>query len=97
MLDNFTPADARDAVAWIRERHPGIEIELSGGMRSGVLGSDGCAHLERLQRDDLFARAEWSARPGLLSMGMSADFEVAVEEGATHVRVGTLLFGERPG
>ena len=31
-----------------------------------------------------------------LSMGMSADFEVAVEEGATIVRVGQALFGERP-
>jgi pyridoxal phosphate enzyme (YggS family) len=31
-----------------------------------------------------------------LSMGMSADFEVAVEEGATIVRVGRALFGERP-
>jgi pyridoxal phosphate enzyme (YggS family) len=31
-----------------------------------------------------------------LSMGMSADFDVAVEEGATIVRVGRLLFGERP-
>lgn len=31
-----------------------------------------------------------------LSMGMSHDFEVAVEEGATLVRVGTAIFGERP-
>jgi hypothetical protein len=31
-----------------------------------------------------------------LSMGMSDDFEVAVEEGATLVRVGRALFGERP-
>lgn len=30
-----------------------------------------------------------------LSMGMSHDFEVAIEEGATHVRVGTALFGRR--
>lgn len=30
-----------------------------------------------------------------LSMGMSGDFEIAVEEGATHVRLGTILFGER--
>ena len=41
-----------------------------------------------------------AARPNLaldtLSMGMSADLEVAVEEGATLVRVGTALFGERP-
>lgn len=32
---------------------------------------------------------------GWLSMGMSVDFEVAIEEGATHVRVGTDLFGPR--
>jgi pyridoxal phosphate enzyme (YggS family) len=31
-----------------------------------------------------------------LSMGMSHDFEAAIEEGATIVRVGTLIFGERP-
>lgn len=30
-----------------------------------------------------------------LSMGMTGDFEVAVEEGATHIRVGTAIFGER--
>ena len=30
-----------------------------------------------------------------LSMGMSADFEVAVAEGATWVRIGTRIFGER--
>jgi len=33
---------------------------------------------------------------GALSMGMSNDFEVAIEEGATHVRVGTAIFGKRP-
>ena len=32
----------------------------------------------------------------VLSMGMSHDFEVAIEEGATEVRVGTALFGTRP-
>ena len=31
-----------------------------------------------------------------LSMGMSADFETAIRFGATHVRVGTAIFGERP-
>ncbi|MHB1330026.1 MAG: YggS family pyridoxal phosphate-dependent enzyme [Gemmatimonadales bacterium] len=31
----------------------------------------------------------------IVSMGMSGDFAVAVEEGATHVRLGTILFGER--
>jgi len=32
----------------------------------------------------------------LLSMGMSGDFEIAIRFGATHVRVGTAVFGERP-
>ncbi len=44
-------------------------------------------------------RDTWCARSGLalreLSMGMSHDFEVAIEEGATWIRVGTMLFGER--
>ena len=31
----------------------------------------------------------------ILSMGMTGDYEVAIEEGATHVRVGTGIFGER--
>ncbi|HTQ09845.1 MAG TPA: hypothetical protein VMI31_07225 [Fimbriimonadaceae bacterium] len=30
-----------------------------------------------------------------LSMGMSGDFDVAIQEGSIHVRVGTALFGER--
>jgi PLP dependent protein len=45
--------------------------------------------------DAIGARPEWPAWPGKLSMGMSADFEIAIEEGATHVRVGTDLFGTR--
>lgn len=32
---------------------------------------------------------------GILSMGMTNDYEIAIEEGATHVRVGTGIFGER--
>jgi len=37
-------------------------------------------------------QARWSE----LSMGMSADYEVAIEEGATLVRVGTAILGPRP-
>lgn len=36
-----------------------------------------------------------AARLPVLSMGMSHDFEIAIEEGATEIRVGTALFGER--
>lgn len=51
--------------------------------------------LRRL-RDGLRAEAPPTARITELSMGMSGDLEVAVEEGATLVRVGTALFGARP-
>jgi hypothetical protein len=47
----------------------------------------------------LRALKEGMARKGILlkelSMGMSNDFEIAIEEGATYVRVGTAIFGER--
>ena len=41
-------------------------------------------------------RAQTGLALPVLSMGMSEDFELAVEEGATHVRLGTALFGPRP-
>jgi hypothetical protein len=43
--------------------------------------------------------ARIAARNGLrgLSMGMSGDFELAIALGATHVRVGSAIFGHRPG
>ncbi len=46
-------------------------------------------------RDDLKAQGCFTNRVGDLSMGMSHDFEIAIEEGATIVRVGTAIFGER--
>jgi uncharacterized pyridoxal phosphate-containing UPF0001 family protein len=48
----------------------------------------------RRMRDDL--EQGWGGALPELSMGMSADFEVAVEEGATMVRLGRAIFGERP-
>ena len=46
-------------------------------------------------RDELNARNVFGEAPGELSMGMSHDYEVAIEEGATFVRVGTAIFGAR--
>ena len=43
------------------------------------------------------AASRWPELGPALSMGMSDDFELAIEEGATIVRVGRALFGERPG
>lgn len=46
-------------------------------------------------RDAIVARKLPSVAMDVLSMGMSHDFEVAIEEGSTCVRVGTAIFGER--
>jgi len=46
-------------------------------------------------RDTIAARKLPAIRMDVLSMGMSHDFEVAIEEGSTCVRVGTAIFGER--
>jgi pyridoxal phosphate enzyme (YggS family) len=46
-------------------------------------------------RDELNQRGAFGERTGELSMGMTHDFEVAIEEGATMVRIGTAIFGER--
>ena len=66
----------------------------------GRAAEDSRPHFRRLAglRDELARRPEWRARgfAGELSMGMSDDFEVAIEEGATQVRIGSALFGERP-
>jgi len=47
-------------------------------------------------RDQITARKLPNIQMGMLSMGMSHDFEVAIEEGSTCVRVGTAIFGARP-
>jgi pyridoxal phosphate enzyme (YggS family) len=75
---------------------------------AGVMGmaapAAGDAERERIVRPAfaalrrLFETYAGPGRDGLstVSMGMSDDFEMAVEEGATHVRVGSALFGARP-
>ena len=51
----------------------------------------------RTLRDELVERGVARSMLGDLSMGMSHDFEIAIEEGATLIRVGTAIFGRRPG
>lgn len=76
------------------------QLEVCGLMAIPAAASDpeqvrpAFARLRAL-RDELTS-APGGARLRELSMGMSGDFEVAIEEGATMVRVGTALFGPRP-
>ncbi|WP_447986263.1 YggS family pyridoxal phosphate-dependent enzyme [Nitrospira sp. Nam74] len=50
----------------------------------------------RVLADSVKRSAHERIRMDQLSMGMSHDFEIAIEEGATCVRIGTAIFGERP-
>ena len=68
-------------------RHPGLEIE--GLMCIPPVGEPAGPHFALLAK---LARAHGLAT---LSMGMSGDYALAAGFGATHVRVGTALFGER--
>lgn len=69
----------------------GYDLPIFGLMAIPPADADPAPHFAQL--------AALAARHGLagLSMGMSDDFELAVAHGATHVRVGSALFGERPG
>lgn len=79
--------DALDAFLDACRGPMGLEIE--GLMCIPPVDDDPAPHFAML--------AEMAARNGLrgLSMGMSADFETAIDMGATHVRVGSALFGAR--
>jgi pyridoxal phosphate enzyme (YggS family) len=87
------------------DRLPGLMDELAGFARLDVRGlmtmsalTDDAAEQRRAFRRLRELRdAEERRGRGLpeLSMGMSGDYTVAVEEGATMIRLGTVLFGER--
>jgi pyridoxal phosphate enzyme (YggS family) len=78
-----------DADAFISESKSRFGAALAGLMCVPPLDQDPRPHFEWL--------AERAARHGLgvLSMGMSADFEIAIACGATWVRVGSAIFGRR--
>jgi PLP dependent protein len=82
------PADADGFILECRER---LELPIIGLMCVPPLDEEPAPHFALLReiarRNDL----------QILSMGMSADFEKAIRFGATHVRVGTAIFGARGG
>ncbi len=75
--------------AFLKECREGQGLEIAGLMCIPPLDDDPAPHFALL--------AKIAARHGLaeLSMGMSGDFLIAAQLGATHVRVGTGIFGER--
>jgi uncharacterized pyridoxal phosphate-containing UPF0001 family protein len=91
----FTPTEVREE--WTQlARLPGIRIQGLMTMAPIVVDAEETRPIFRSLRklrDELAAmhRAELPH----LSMGMTNDFEVAIEEGATLVRIGTAIFGSR--
>jgi pyridoxal phosphate enzyme (YggS family) len=81
------PADADAFVAACRDD---LDLSVTGLMCIPPIDDEPSLHFALLR--------EIARRNGLdgLSMGMTSDFEVAVGFGATHVRVGTAIFGARP-
>jgi len=80
------PADLDSFVAACRDTH---KLPVVGLMCIPPVDEEPALHFALL--------AKMAARHGLanVSMGMSADYETAVRLGATHVRVGSALFGQR--
>jgi pyridoxal phosphate enzyme (YggS family) len=81
------PADSGAFIADCRDR---LGLKIAGLMCIPPLDELPAIHFAFLRE---LARRHGVAQ---LSMGMSADFETAIAFGATHVRVGTAIFGERP-
>jgi pyridoxal phosphate enzyme (YggS family) len=83
----ITPEDADRFIAACREEH---KLNVVGVMCLPPADEEPSLHFMLLE--------DIAKRNGLsqISMGMSGDFEVAIAFGATHVRVGTAIFGERP-
>ncbi len=81
------PAEADRLIAECRDTH-GLLVE--GLMCLPPIDEEPSLHFALLR--EIARRNELS----VLSMGMTADFEIALRFGATHVRIGTAVFGPRP-
>ncbi len=88
-----------DAEALVRHAGGLPHLKLQGLMTIAPFTSDEqtlrCTFRKLREMRDRLATAGLLTAGCHLSMGMSNDFEIAIEEGATMVRLGTVLFGER--
>jgi hypothetical protein len=80
------PEEADDLIGLARDE---LELPVEGLMCIPPMDEEPALHFALLR-----AIAERNGLP-LLSMGMTADFETAIRLGATHVRIGTAVFGAR--
>ncbi|ARP92165.1 YggS family pyridoxal phosphate enzyme [Bordetella genomosp. 9] len=92
------PAELPGFVRAVARDHPALRVR--GLMTLAVNSPDAqavraCFRALRTWRDRLRDEAVQGVEMSRLSMGMSGDFELAIEEGSTEVRIGSALFGAR--
>lgn len=91
-----------DLPAFLREVSRNMpSIRIQGLMTLAINAKDqnavrACFRTLRELRDRMREEAIEGVNMERLSMGMSGDFEMAIEEGSTEIRIGTALFGQRP-
>lgn len=90
----------QEVVPFVRQLVPFNQLKIKGLMTLALLSSErskvrDCFVLLRTLRDKLRRHLPAGMSMDELSMGMSGDFEIAIEEGATIVRVGQAIFGAR--
>jgi pyridoxal phosphate enzyme (YggS family) len=90
----------QNAIQLIKEIAKFENIHIKGLMTIGLLSSESsevrkCYKLLRQLKEEVESLKIPNVEMKELSMGMSGDMEIAIEEGATIVRVGTAIFGER--
>ncbi|MBC8375277.1 MAG: YggS family pyridoxal phosphate-dependent enzyme [FCB group bacterium] len=95
--EGVEPIQALELAAYCAEKP---HLEFQGLMTIGPLTAD----IDRIRQafremklihEQVVRQIGTSGKTAMLSMGMSSDFKIAIEEGATHIRVGTALFGAR--
>lgn len=89
-----------EALGFIEQLTEFDTLNIKGLMTIGKLSADPkearkCFRLLKSIQQQVKDQNYPGVEMDILSMGMSKDFEVAIEEGATMVRVGTAIFGER--
>lgn len=89
-----------NAVAFIKQVAQFPSIKISGLMTIGLFSAEAdkvrtCFKLLKSLQQEIAAMSIPGVSVKELSMGMSGDLEIAIEEGATLIRVGTAIFGKR--
>lgn len=92
--------DPGDAIAFVRQVAALPTLKIKGLMTIGLFSAETgkvrtCFRMLRDLQQKLIAEKIEGVEMNELSMGMSNDLEIAIEEGATIVRVGTAVFGKR--